>query len=439
MQTHFTPRTVALLMGGILTSAAMNSHSAGYAIIEQSASGMGNAYAGAAAVAEDASTIYFNPAGLTHLPGSQMVLAGHVIMPTADFSNRGSYANPLLTGGVPVAGSLPGPDDDGGETKFVPNFYFSSQISEKLFAGIGINAPFGLATKYDDDWVGRYHAIESEISTVNINPSLAWKVNDMFSLGAGISAQYIDATLSNAVDFGSVCFGLEGRGYLPPGSCSSAGVMPLGADGSAKVEGTDWSWGFNLGALVEFSDRTRVGLSYRSNIKQDLEGRANFRVPKNFQALLDMGIPLFTNTDAYASVDLPENVAISLYHAFNDQWAILADATWTHWTRFDELRIDYGNPMQPDTVQPENWDDSWRYSVGAIYRPNATWTFRAGWAFALGLGYQISKTMAVDLAYSHLFVDDTRMDALDHSTGHQLVGEYDSDVDIISAQLKMNF
>ena len=97
MQKHFTPRTLALLTGGILATAAMHSHAAGFAIIEQSASGMGNAYAGAAAVAEDASTIYFNPAGLTHLPGSQMVLAGHVIMPTADFSNRGSYVNPMLT------------------------------------------------------------------------------------------------------------------------------------------------------------------------------------------------------------------------------------------------------------------------------------------------------------------------------------------------------
>ena len=135
---------------------------------------------------------------------------------------------------------------------------------------------------------------------------------------------------------------------------------------------------------------------------------------------------------------------------------------WTRWSRFDELRIRYGNPMQPETVQPENWDDNWRYSLGAIYKPNATWTFRAGFAYdetpigkdkyrtpripgndrtwaALGVGYQLSKTLGVDLAYSHLFVDDTKLDALDHSTGHQLVGEYDSDVDIISAQLKVDF
>jgi long-chain fatty acid transport protein len=238
--------------------------------------------------------------------------------------------------------------------------------------------------------------------------------------------------------------------------------MPLAADGEAKVTGTDWSWGFNLGAMLNLSEHTRVGFAYRSTIKQDLEGRAEFRVPANFQALLDKGIPLFTNTDAYAGVDLPENISISLYHAFNDQWAILADATWTKWSRFDELRIDYGNPMQPATVQPEEWDDSWRYSLGAIYRPNTTWTFRIGWALdetpipgtsertpripgndrtwvALGVGYQLSKSMMVDVAYSHLFVDDTRIDALDHSTGHQLVGEYNSDVDIVSAQLKWNF
>ena len=455
-------KPLSLILGGLLAGAATQAPAAGFAIIEQSASGMGNAFAGAAAVAEDASTIYFNPAGITYLPGSQMVVAGHVIVPKADFSNRGSYVNPQLTGGVPLAGSLSGPDDEGGETKFVPNFYYSTEVGDGWFAGVGINAPFGLATKYDRDWVGRYHAIESEIVTLNINPTLAWRINDRIAVGAGLSAQYIDATLSNVVDMGSVCFGLEGRGYIPAGSCAGAGVMPLAADGYAKVTGTDWSFGFNLGLMVDLSDHTRLGVAYRSRIKQDLEGHVKYEVPANFQAILDQGIPLFTNAGAQASVDLPETVNLGLYHAFNDQWAVLAGAIWTRWSRFDELRISYDNPNQPTTVQPENWDDAWRYSLGVIYRPDATWTFRLGVAYdetpipkaedrtpripgndrtwvAFGLGYQISSRLALDVGYAHLFIDTTKVDTLDHNTFHQLVGEYDSQVDIFSAQLKMTF
>lgn len=463
MQIPTALKPLNLFIGSLLTGAALQVNAAGFAIIEQSASGMGNAYAGAAAVAEDASTIFFNPAGMTNLPGTQMVIAGHIIIPTAEYSDRGSHVNPLFTGGVPVAGSLPGDtSDDGGETGLVPNFYFSTQLSDTLFAGVGANAPFGLATKYDKDWVGRYHALESKIFTLNINPSLAWKLNDQVSLGAGISAQYIRATLSNAVDFGSVCFGLEGVGFIPSGSCAGAGVLPLAADGHAKVKGSDWGFGFNLGALFQVTDSTRIGLSYRSKVKQDLEGDATFRVPANFQAILDMGIPLFSDTGVTAGVDLPESASISLHHEFNDQWTLLADATWTKWNRFDELVIEFDNPSQPDTVQPENWDNSMRYSLGVIYRANNKWTFRAGTAYdetpisrtsdrtpripgndrtwiAVGAGYQVSSTMHVDVGYSHLFVDDTKIDALDHSTGHQLIGTYEADVDILSAQLTAKF
>jgi len=461
-------RPLSLAVGLSLAATSFQAGAAGYAIIEHSATGLGNAFAGAAAVAEDASTIYFNPAGMTYLPGSQMVVAGHIIMPKAEFNDRGSYLNPDLTGGTAVAGSLRGDDADGGVTKFVPNFYFSYQLDDRLFAGIGINAPFGLATEYDEDWVGRYHALDSDITTVNINPSLAWKVNERLSIGAGISVQYIEATLSNTLDFGTICMGMASNPALPRppfptvAQCTAAGATPQNADGRVKVEGSDWSWGFNLGAILQLTDNTRLGLAYRSKVSHDLEGRAEFRVPANFQTLLNAGIPLFTDTDAMAAVDLPESASFSFVHDFNPQWTVLADVTWTRWSRFDELVIEFDNPNQADSVQPENWEDSWRYSIGAIYRPNGTWTFRAGLAYdetpidedtdrtpripgndrtwiALGVGYRISDTMAVDVGYAHLFVDDTKIDALDHTTGHQLVGEYDSAVDIVSAQLTVDF
>lgn len=456
-------KILGMAMGSALALTTVSIHASGFAIIENSASGMGVAFAGGAAIADDASTIYFNPAGMTRLSGSQAVFAGHIVAPSAEYNDRGSYVNPVLTGGTPVPGSLPGKtSDDGGSTKFVPNFYFSHQVNDKLFAGLGVNAPFGLATKYDNDWIGRFHALESEVKTININPSLAYQVNDRISIGGGISAQYIEATLSNAIDLGTSCFGMEARGILPAGTCSSFGIAPLATEGKVKMNATDWSWGFNLGALFDITENTRLGLSYRSKIEQTAEGRAKFTVPDNFQALMSCCLPLFTDTGIQAAVDLPESAAISLFHQINPQWAIMGDITWTKWDRFDALVIEFDNPAQPDFVQPENWENSMRYALGLNYRHNDKWIFRAGAAYdespisgtadrtpripgndrtwlSLGLGYQMSETIGFDLGYAHLFIDDTNMNATDVSTGHQLVGEYEADVNILSAQLNVKF
>jgi long-chain fatty acid transport protein len=454
---------LGLLIGSALAATSINTQASGFAIIEHSASGMGNAFAGAAAVAEDASTVYFNPAGLTNLSGSQLVAAGHIVAPSAQFNNKGSYVNPNLTDGMPIAGSLPGKDDDGGTTALVPNLYYATQINDQWFAGLGINAPFGLEVSYDDSWVGRYHATTSKLQTININPSIAFKANERFSVGAGISAQYIRATLSSAVDFGSVCLGIiDSNPMFGPGTCAGAGVMPLQADGQAKLKGSDWSWGFNLGAMFNISEATRVGLSYRSNIDHGVEGQATYRVPDNFQAILDMGVPVFSNTGASATVDVPESVSLSLFHQINDRFAILADATWTKWDRFEELKFEYDNPHQPPAVQPQNWENSMRYSLGMTYTHNEQLLFRVGTAYdetpipsaeyrtpripgndrtwlSFGVGYKFSKKLGMDLAYAHLFVDDSDINALDHSTGHQLVGTYEGAVDIFSAQLNMAF
>ena len=459
-----TPKKqLGLLTGAALTAASFNIHASGFALIENSASGMGNAFAGAAAVAEDASTIYFNPAGLTNLSGSQLVAAGHIVAPKADFNNDGSYVNPALTGGMAIPYSLPGKDDDGGTTALVPNLYYFSQINDQWYAGVGINAPFGLETSYDKEWVGRYHAQKSALMTININPSIAFKASERISLGAGLSAQYIRATLSGAVDFGTICVGMvDSHPMFGPGTCAGAGVLPLQADGQAKLKGSDWSWGFNLGAMFNISDATRVGMSYRSSISHEVDGSVTYRVPDNFQAILDMGIPVFSDTGAFATVDVPESASLSLFHQINDRFAILADVTWTKWDTFKELRFEYENPMQPDTVQPEDWENSWRYSLGLTYTHSDKLLFRIGTAYdetpiqsaelrtpripgndrtwlSFGVGYKFSDSLGMDLGYSHLFVDDSEIDALDHATGHQLVGTYEGSVDILSAQLNMSF
>ena len=417
---------------------------AGFALIEQGVSGLGNAYAGGAAGAEDASTIFFNPAGMTRLNGHQIILASHLIMPYANFENKGS----THVTGAPLRG-----DDDGNaaEAKVIPNLYYSRKVSDRFSVGIGINAPFGLATEYDRTWVGRYHAVKSDFMSVNINPSVAYKVTDQLSIGAGFSAQYVNAELSSAVDFGTI-----GASFGIPG------LIPQKNDGYFDLEGDSWGVGYNMGLLYEFTKNTRVGVSYRSRIDQTLEGDADFsNVPA---PLLRPDSPLFHDTDAEADVTLPDNLSISLFHQFNPQWMVMADFTWTNWSLFEDLIVEFDNG-QPSSRTIEKWQDSYRYSLGASYMPDKNWTIRIGTAYdtsavseakyrtpripdgdriwtALGLGYEISNMFGVDIGYAHLFINDPDINKTatgDDRLRGALKGSYSSHIDIISAQLTMSF
>jgi long-chain fatty acid transport protein len=380
-------------------------HAAGFALVEQNASGLGNAYAGQAASAQDASTIFFNPAGMTMLPDRQVVLVGNLIKPRAEFSGTS------LIGG--------GDGGDAGDLAFVPNAYFAFRLTPDVNLGVGVNAPFGLKTEYDANWAGRTQALKSELKTIIVNPSIAWKASESLSLGAGVSIQYIEATLTNAVG-------------APPGA-------PTGA-----VEGDDYGWGFNLGALWQLSGATRVGVAYRSEIDNTLEG--------------SLGVNGATVVDpVFADVTLPDSASLSLFHKMNERWELLADLTWTGWSDFDELRIvnSAGTPVTPPTT--ENWEDGYRYSLGANYRFDDKLTLRGGVAFdetpvpdahrtaripdedrtwiAIGAQYRFSPKSILDVGYAHLFVKDA---SIDEGAVH-LKGSYESSVDILSAQLTLNF
>lgn len=431
---------------GIFAAAAVlgmstSAFSAGFALIEQSASGMGNAFAGAAAVAEDASTVYFNPAGLMLLNGQQVVAAGHVIAPQAQFKNQGS-THVLAPA---TAGSLSGGNGpDGGELGLVPNTYYSAKLNDKLALGLGVNAPFGMATEYDRTWVGRYHAIRSELQTVNINPSVAFRVNEHLSLGGGVNVQYLKAELSNAIDFGTALIG--------------SGGTPQGMDGYLTLEGDSWEYGYNLGALVELDKNTRCGLAYRSKMEHKVEGTADFsNVPGALSSL-------YADTNVKATAALPESVSASFYHQVDPKLALMADATWTRWSRFQELRFKFASGID-DGVTTENWKDSTRFSAGAIYKANEKLTLRTGVAYdntpipseeyrtpripdedrfwvALGAGYKFSERLGLDFGYAHLFVKDPVINK--NPTGEDaprggLKGTYDASVDIVSVQLAYNF
>lgn len=414
-------KIINVLVGAALMATG-SAQAAGFALIEQSASGMGNAYAGGAAIAEDASTIFFNPAGMTYIDGTQAVGALHLIKPNADFKNKGSQG----AAGFPPAGDE-GPN--AGDLAFVPNFYFMKELSPTVRVGVGVNAPFGLKTEYDDEWVGRFQAVKSELKTININPSIAFKVNDQLSLGFGVSAMWTEATLTRQVN------------------------RVVAAESGVEIKGDDWGYGFNLGAIYQATADTRFGVAYRSKVKQKLKGDAKF------------GATLAaSDSDVTASVDLPESLSASVFSKVNDKWDVMADVTWTRWSRFEELRIKFDSGAA-DAVTPENWENTMRYSIGANYHYSDAIKLRAGLAYdqeaikdefrtaripgndrkwvALGASYIVSPMSKFDIGYTHLFLSDAKVDddqaaAADGFNG-RLTGDYEGDVDILSLQYTHNF
>jgi len=383
---------------------------AGFALIEQNASGLGNAYAGAAAVAEDASTIFFNPAGMTRLPDSQVAVVGHLIKPRMEFSGT---VSPTISGGQ---------GGDAGAWTFVPNAYYAFRVTPQVHLGVGLNAPFGLATEYDPDWIGRTQAIKSELKTININPSIAYKVNDTLSLGAGLNIQRIEATLTNQ-------------------------IHPLFNASRIEIKGDDYGWGFNLGALWQVGPDTRIGLAYRSKVDYTLEGNASVT---NF--------PSVPSGPVTADITMPDTASLSLFHKLSPKWDLLADVTWTGWSAFDELRIVRTSGAQLSNT-PENWNDILRYSLGATWHMSDKLSLRGGVAYdeapvsdtdrtpripdgartwlAVGGQYRVGTRGTIDFGYAHLFVEDAGLNSTGGYT--KLTGQYDSQVDILSVQYTHNF
>ncbi len=405
----------ALILIGSLPQAVS---AAGFAIKEQSVTSLGRAFAGSAAVAEDASTIFFNPAGLTYLERGELDLGLNYIKPQSEFRNDGSNIN----NAIPLTGGNGG---DAGSEAFVPNFFLSHPVNDKVTLGLGVTAPFGLVTEYRDDWVGKYLAVKSEMLTVNFNPTIAIKASEKLSLGFGVSAQYIDVKLSKMVDLGG---------------------DPNVADARAKLKGDDWGYGINMGLLYQATEQTRIGLAYRSKISNTLEGDGTLKTNTG-TTLADEKIT--------AGLDLPETISLAIHHDINDQWAVMADATWTRWSRFEELLIESDGILA--TQKPEDWENSMRYGIGLSYQHNDKWQFRTGIAYdetpipnsqrrtaripgtdrnwvAFGASYHYSDNIVIDAAYAHLFMDDPR---IDESEGvYNLRGDYDASVDIVGLQLR---
>ena len=443
-----TSVTIAVAVCVLLVGADVAS-AAGFEVAELSVRQLGNAYAGKAASGSDAAIAYFNPAGMTLFEENEIALPLHLLWTQGTWNDDGS------TGvGPPLGdGSLRGGDggEPGGMT-FIPNLYFIWVATEDLRVGLSINAPFGLTTEYDDGWQGRYHAIKSHLTTMAVNPSVAYRLDEVFSIGAGFTWMYADAELSQEIDFGTIGFS-----QLGPGA-GKLGMVPQGSDGYGAITGDSHAWGWNVGLLVEFSESTRMGFAYRSGFLQNIEGDSKYRVPSEASVLKQGGA--FKNTGGATRLKLPDQFYVSLYTEVTDEWAIMADITWTGWSVFEELRITYDNPNQPTTVLPENWEDVMRYSLGATYTPTDDLVLRIGgafdespipdetrtpriptndrWWFALGASWYIDEAWSVDLSWMHVFIKDGKIDQTTQ-TGQRLKGKFKGSADVLGLQVNFRF
>ena len=451
-----------------LSGLAVQAHAGGFALIEHGASGMGNAYAGAAAVAHDSSTIWFNPAGMTELGGRELAVAFHVLDSSTEWSDRGTSLNAAFGGGP-----VPGPDGAGaGTTSVLPNFYYTAPIDGRWSYGLGFGAPFGSSTEYDEGWKGRYGSLESGIQVLDVNPSIAYRVSDTVRLGAGISIQQLSADLTSAVDSSAACFGTVGQS--DPGACLGAGLVQFGngeLDSRGEITGDSIALSFNLGALFLPRDGTRIGLAYRHGASHELEGDGDFTTDATLREVLDeagdRGSPFgtfLTDTGATAEVDLPATFMISVAQDVGARVQLLGDITWTGWSSFEELRVRYDNPVQPDTLSLQEWEDVFRYSAGISFALNERLVLRGGVALdeeaipgperrtpripgndrtwvSFGAGYDFNPNLTLDVGYAHLFLDETPIDndGAESPGSTTIRGEYDSGVDIFSAQLSWHF
>lgn len=453
---------ICIILG--IPNLAENAHAAGFSLIEQSVTGLGNAFSGGSSSATDASTIYYNPAGLSYLSGPQTNLGVQIIDPNLKFEDQGSTH--FTTAPLDVNNEDGG---DAGPVSLVPNFYYSRPIDQQWDFGLGINVPFGLTSEYNDGWVGRYHALTSELKTININPSLAYKLNDQLSVGFGVNAQYIEAKLTNAVDFGGLCFlGENVTMTLPAGTCAALNLAPQADDGHAEVKGDDWSWGYNFGLMWQSTPKTRFGIAYRSRIEHSLEGDGSFNTPSDpatGNASAIAAAQGLVDTNMTADGTMPDSLSVGFNHEIDSQWTVNGDFTRTNWSVLNELRIKFASGAA-DSVITTNWKDSNRFSLGLTYNASDKWTWRGGIAFdesanrnsanltprvpdqdrtwlSLGSTYKSSDMLSFDVGYAHLFVRDAEINKsladTENTLRGALVGKYEIDVNILSAQARWDF
>ncbi len=378
----------------------------GYNFGTQSAAGQGTANANGAEAA-DASVVYANPAGMSRLKGTNFTQVLDLVLPSVKFEQTGSAtgkSSASLGSLVGAATSVTG--DSGGDpvhSTWVPHGYLTHQINDQWTAGIGVFVPFGAKVEYGDNFVGRYYGQKTELKTIDINPSVSFKLNEMHSFGFGLDFQYMKAMLQRKVKYSAL-----------PGNST---------DFTFHVEGDSWGYGYNLGYMLQLDERTRFGVAYRSAIKQDNKGDAT---------LTDyLGVLRSSSNSASAAVKTPESLSLNGYHDVNDKLAVMGDVTWTRHSHLDQVVVD-ALPITVTYMQT-NWKDTYKASIGAAYKLNESVKLRAGYMYdqspsgadsdvlvtmpdnnrqwlSVGANWKLTSKDSLDFAYSYVFIANRKVD-----------------------------
>ena len=401
-----TRRVVKTCLSLALASAASHGFASGFAINEQSVSNMGTAFAGRSSSADDASTVFGNPAGMARIKREQVSGGIALIHAKTDIDN--------------ASGSASG-SNDGDMVPFIgaPMGYYVKPLDDNWSFGLGLYVPFGLVTDYERNFQGRYHGDRSEVRVITLQPTLSYRFNEHLSIGFGPTINRIDGELTSAIN----------------------NPIPGAGDGKVEIKGDDTALGYNLGVLFEITPQTRFGLTYHSKVDYRLKGDTTVSGP---------GFVIGSSAGTYdASLELttPESVDFSVTHELNADWTLYAGSTWTRWSRLEEIRADnkgVGGLLAGNLSsisEPQNWHDTWAHAVGAAYKLNRQWTLRAGLAvdqsptnntdrspriptgdrtiFSLGTAWSPNDDVTIDLAYSYLMEDDAHIERDDYSATYK--------------------
>ena len=433
MQQHF--RACKWIYSTLLLGASFTAHASAFQLLEQNVTNLGTAYSGTAASAQDVTTSFFNPAGLTYIDEKAVAQSLMVVLPRSELTVGVATSN---TGAAPEGRYRDNPAD----IAAIPSLHYGARVTDRLVFGLSIAPPFGTKTRYSDHSVARYVATLSEVQIIDIAPSFAYAWSPQWSVAMGIDAEHVKARLNARV----------GTGLIQD-------------DGYQKNTAEDWGYGWHAGVLYHMSDRTRFGAAFRSMVRFEARGES--------KSLLSGSA---TKQEVTAAVDTPESLTISGYHEFNDKWAVLADVAWTRWNRFDVLQLEYsgvhtGSGVRTTNVTevPMNFKNSIRTAIGTHYQLNNKWLLRAGLAkdptptdgayrtaripdsdrtwLAFGGQYQLSKTMKVDFGYAHIFfnpVDVEDRGPISANSGLNLTasrmdGHYETQADLLGIQIQWDF
>jgi len=398
---------------------------AGFALNEQSISSMGTGFAGRSSSAEDASTVFGNPAGMSRLKREQITVGGAAVIAKSDISGRGSNLGGETDGDmVPVVG--------------VPMGYYVKPIDDHWSVGFGVYVPFGLVTDYGSDDAARYWGKKSHVEVVTFQPTVSYAFNDKVSIGFGPTINRIKGEL--------------GSSLINPFS-------PGRNDGEVKIKGDDTAVGYNIGILVQATDSTRVGLTYHSMVDYKLEGKTRVSTPL-------IGPFNGNKFDATLKIKTPESVDLSVTHELDDQWTLYAGSTWTRWSRLEDITVqnDVPAPLAGSAFQTiteeQNWHDTWAHAIGASYKVNKEWVLRTGFTvdqsptnnhdrspriptgdrkvFSLGAGWSPSEDMTIDVAYSYLWEEDTKVNQVSATKG-SYQAKYENSAHGVGASLTYRF